>query len=630
MSLAAFLVQLLNGLAGASSLFLVAAGLSLIFGVTRIVNFAHGSFYMLGLYVAWSLVEWLGAAVGFWPSVLLAALLVGVLGAAVELLVLRRIYRVPELFQLLATFALVLIFKDAALWWWGPEDLLGPRAPGLSGAVTILGRAFPSYDLFLIVVGPLLLGLVWLLLHRTRWGTLVRAATQDRDMLSALGVNQTWLFTSVFALGSMLAGLGGALQLPRQPASLGLDMGTIADAFVVVVVGGMGSLVGAYLAALLIGVIMALCVGLGTVVLLGQEVSFSSLTLVVEFLVMAVVLVARPWGLLGRAQSPARVPGQSEPLLRHGGRVQLLAAAMFVVALVLLPIVTRDSPYTTILAIDLLTAALFATSLHFMMGPGGMVSFGHAAYFGLGAYGAALLVRSAGWPMEASLLGGPLVAALGAVVFGWFCVRLSGVYLAMLSLAFAQIAWSIVHQWDGFTGGSNGLTGVWPAHWLQDKQAYYHLTLALVVAAVWCLRRLVFSPFGLALRSARDSSLRAEAIGISVQRIQWLAFVVAGLMAGLAGALYAFSKGSISPDSLGIGRSIDALVMVLLGGVQTLAGPLVGAVGFTWLQDQVVRSTEFWRALLGAIILLLVLVFPHGIAGIAGQLAAWVRRKGTS
>ncbi|MEP6970948.1 MAG: branched-chain amino acid ABC transporter permease, partial [Betaproteobacteria bacterium] len=294
------------------------------------------------------------------------------------------------------------------------------------------------------------------------------------------------------------------------------------------------------------------------------------------------------------------------------------------------PIVTRDSPYTTILAIDLLTAALFATSLHFMMGPGGMVSFGHAAYFGLGAYGAALLVRSAGWPMEASLLGGPLVAALGAVVFGWFCVRLSGVYLAMLSLAFAQIAWSIVHQWDGFTGGSNGLTGVWPAHWLQDKQAYYHLTLALVVAAVWCLRRLVFSPFGLALRSARDSSLRAEAIGISVQRIQWLAFVVAGLMAGLAGALYAFSKGSISPDSLGIGRSIDALVMVLLGGVQTLAGPLVGAVGFTWLQDQVARSTEFWRALLGAIILLLVLVFPHGIAGIAGQLAAWVRRKGTS
>jgi branched-chain amino acid transport system permease protein len=200
----------------------------------------------------------------------------------------------------------------------------------------------------------------------------------------------------------------------------------------------------------------------------------------------------------------------------------------------------------------------------------------------------------------------------------------------MLSLAFAQIAWSIVHQWDGFTGGSNGLTGVWPADWLQDKQAYYHLTLALVVLAVWCLRTLVFSPFGLALRASRDSALRAEAIGIAVKQVQWLAFVVAGLMAGLAGALFAFSKGSIAPDSLGIGRSIDALVMVLLGGVQTLSGPLVGAVGFTWLQDQVARSTEYWRAWMGGIILLLVLVFPRGIAGFAGQVAAWMRqRRGT-
>jgi branched-chain amino acid transport system permease protein len=631
MSLSAFLVQLLNGLAGASSLFLVAAGLSLIFGVTRIVNFAHGSFYMLGIYVAWSLVDYLGADGWFWPSLVLAAVLVGLLGAAVELLVLRRIYRVPELFQLLATFALVLIFRDAALWWWGPEDLLGPRAPGLSGAVTILGRAFPSYDLLLILVGPLVLALVWLLLHRTRWGTLVRAATQDRDMLSALGVNQAWLFTSVFALGSMLAAFGGALQLPREPASLGLDMATIGDAFVVVVVGGMGSLAGAYLAALLIGVVKALCVGLGTVVLLGQEVSFSSLTLVVEFLVMAVVLIVRPWGLLGRPQgAQPRLAGMSERPLRRGGRLQAATATLFVAALALLPMVTRDSPYTTILAIDLLTAALFAASLHFMMGPGGMVSFGHAAYFGLGAYGAALLVRSADWPMEASLLGGPVVAAIGAVIFGWFCVRLSGVYLAMLSLAFAQIVWSIVHQWDGFTGGSNGLTGVWPADWLQDKQVYYHLTLALVAGAVWWLRRLVFAPFGMALRASRDSALRAEASGIPVKRVQWLAFVVAGLVAGLAGALFAFSKGSISPDSLGITRSIDGLVMVLLGGVQTLAGPLVGAVSFTWLQDQVARSTEFWRALLGAIILLLVLAFPRGIAGFAGQVTDMVRRRRTS
>ncbi len=617
--LSALLVQLLNGLAGASSLFLVAAGLSLIFGVTRIVNFAHGSFYMLGIYIAWSLVDKFGAGIWFWPAVLMASALVGVLGAVVELTVLRRIYRAPELFQLLATFALVLIFKDATLWLWGPEDLLGPRAPGLAGAVTIAGHRYPTYDLLLIVAGPLVLGLIWLLLHRTRWGILVRAATQDRDMLGALGVNQAWLFTGVFALGAMLAGLGGALQLPREPANLALDAQSIGDAFVVVVVGGMGSLPGAYLAALLIAEIKALCVGLGTVQFFGFSVSFSSLTLVVEFLVMAVVLIVRPWGLMGKAQAPSRNSAPPEAPIRAAGSWQTGAVLVLVVALVALPRLTIQSPYMTVLAIDLLTAALFATSLHFIMGPGGMHSFGHAAYFGLGAYGAAILVRSSQMPMEMALLGGPIIAAMGALLFGWFCVRLSGVYFAMLTLAFAQIVWSMVYQWDDFTGGSNGLTGVWPAQWLQDKQAYYYLALVLVASSVLVLRRLLFSPFGYALRAARDSGLRAEATGISVIRVQWAAFMVAALFAGLAGALFAFSKGSISPDSLGISRSIDALVMVLLGGVQTLAGPLVGAVTFTWLQDSVARGTDYWRALLGAIVLLLVLAFPQGIVGFANH-----------
>jgi branched-chain amino acid transport system permease protein len=288
---------------------------------------------------------------------------------------------------------------------------------------------------------------------------------------------------------------------------------------------------------------------------------------------------------------------------------------VLLLALIAWPVATAGSPYLTVLAIDLLTAALFAASLHFIMGPAGMHSFGHAAYFGLGAYGAALGVRALGLPMEASLLLAPLVAALGALVFGWFCVRLSGVYLAMLTLAFAQIVWSVVFQWDDFTGGSNGLTGVWPAAWLADKQAYYYLTLALVVGGALLIRRALFAPFGFALRAGRDSPLRADAIGIDVKRMQWAAFVVVGLFAGLAGSLFAFSKGSISPDTLHVGKSVDALVMVLLGGVQTISGPIVGAVTFTWLHDTVARNTDYWRATLGAVILILVLLFPMGIAG---------------
>lgn len=626
MDVSGFIVQLLNGLAGASSLFLVSAGLSLIFGVTRIVNFAHGSFFMLGTYVAYTLVTQFEPVLGYWLALLLAPLVIGLLGVVTEMTLMRRIYRAPELFQLLATFALVLVIKDAVLWIWGPQELLGPRAAGLKGSINILGRQFPQYDLFLILVGPLLLALLWLLLRRTRWGTLVRAATQDRTMVAALGVNQVWLFTSVFALGTLLAGLGGALQLPREPANLDMDMHTIGAAFVVVVVGGMGSIPGAFVAALLISELKAVCIWLGVVHLFGVNISFSKLTLVVEFLVMAGVLVWRPWGLLGRAQAPSRYVGVVEQPLKAAGPAFKASVGVLLVLLLAMPWLTASSPYLTVLGIDLLVAALFATSLHFMMGPGGMHSFGHAAYFGLGAYGAALLLRVAGVNMEFALLAGPLVAVLGALLFGWFSVRLTGVYLAMLTLAFAQITWSIVFQWDDLTGGSNGLTGIWPSAWLNDKRSYYVLTLLMVAASIWLLRRMLFAPFGLALRAARDSAVRAEAIGLDVKRVQWIAFVLAGLFAGVAGSLYVFSKGSISPESLHVSKSVDALVMVLLGGIQALSGPVIGAVSFTWLHDLVARNAEYWRAMLGGLILLLVLLFPQGIAGYAQSLTRFVTR----
>jgi branched-chain amino acid transport system permease protein len=581
---------------------------------------------MVGVYVAYVLVdklEWLG----FWFAVPIAAITVGLLGVIVEMTLLRRIYRAPELFQLLATFALVLVIKDGVLWLFGPEELLGPRAPGMTGSVEILGRQFPTYDLFLIVVGPIVLGLLWTLLTRTRWGTLVRAATQDREMVGALGVNQAWLFTAVFALGAMLAGLGGALQLPREPANLEMDLHIIGSAFVVVVVGGMGSITGAFIAALLISEIKAICIWLGLIEVFGIEISFSKLTLVAEFVVMAVVLVVRPWGLMGKQQSVSRVMGEAEMPIRPADKLFMSGVAMLTLVLLVLPQATSGSPYVVVLVIDLLIAALFAASLHFIMGPAGMHSFGHAAYFGLGAYAAALVVRKLGLSMEMALVLAPVVAGFGAIIVGWFSVRLSGVYLAMLTLAFAQIVWAGVYQWDAFTGGSNGLTGVWPAEWLSDKTAYYYLTLVLVAVSLWALRRMLFSPFGYALRAGRDSFLRADAIGMNVKAMQWMAFVIAGAFAGVAGALFAFSKGSISPEALNVSRSVDGLVMVLLGGIQTLAGPVVGAVSYTWLHDVMARTTEYWRALLGAVILILVLLFPQGIAGFFRQLLDLRRAK---
>jgi branched-chain amino acid transport system permease protein len=624
MSVEASLFQALNGLAAASSLFLVGAGLSLIFGVTRIINIAHGSFYMLGLYLAYSFASTFSGALGFWGGIVAAAVIVAALGATIELLLLRRIYHAPELFQLLATFALVLVINDATQYLWGPEDLLGPRAPGLSGSLTILGRNFPSYDLFLIAVGPLVLLLLRLMLAKSRFGRLIRAATQDREMVGALGINQALLFTVVFALGAFLAGLGGALQVAREPANLWLDLIVIGEAFVVVVVGGMGSITGAFLAAIIIAEAKALCIGIGLVHIGGVAVNFSKLTLVAEFIVMAIVLIARPYGLLGRPQAAVRNPAEAEDPIRPAPFPLKLAGAAVLIALLLLPLADKSSPYALVLGIDVLIATLFAASLHFIMGPGGMHSFGHAAYFGLGAYGAALMVKLAAAPMPAALCVAPLAALVGALLFGWFAVRLSGVYLAMLTLAFAQIVWSIVFQWESVTGGSNGILGIWPQAPFASRPAFYLLTLALVVAGVLVLRRLLFSPFGYAMRAGRDSALRAEAIGIDVKRVHWIGFAIAGLICGIAGGLFAFAKGTISPELVGVARSIDGMVMVLLGGIQTLSGPIVGAGVFTVLQDTIMRQTEFWRGLLGAVILLLVLAFPGGIVGaLARHWNAW-------
>ena len=286
--------QLIAGLSYGSTLFLVSAGLTLIFGVTRVVNFAHGSLYMLGAYLAYTITtHWAPSSINFFGGLLLAALTVAVVGALIEVVLLRRLYASPEIFQLLATFGVVLIVQDAVLAIWGPTELFAPRAPGLKGTTEIAGALVPQYSIFVLAVGPAVYALVWLLIKRTRWGLWVRAAAQDRETAGALGLNEPMLFTSVFALGAFLAGLAGALQIPRETVNLQMDLSILIEAFVVVVVGGLGSVTGAFWAALLIGLLHAF-----------GSWWLPQSTLVLIFVVMAVVLILRPHGLLGRAHAP--------------------------------------------------------------------------------------------------------------------------------------------------------------------------------------------------------------------------------------------------------------------------------------------------------------------------------------
>lgn len=284
------LTQALNGLTLAMSLFLIASGLSLIFGVVGVLNFAHGSLYMLGAYLTYTLaLKFVNMPGFFWIAVVLASLVVAAIGAVIERIFIRRLYRRELLYQLLFTYALVLIFSDTVKMVWGSAFKSVPRPATLAGSVEILGRAFPSYYLIVLILGPVVALVLWALLHRTKWGSVIRALASDREMASALGINVISLSTWVFFLGSCLGGFGGALWAPVGSLSPGMDVEIIVDSFIVVVVGGLGSLWGTLLAAIIIGEVTSF----GILVL-------PRFAIVFIFVLMAIVLIARPWGLLGK------------------------------------------------------------------------------------------------------------------------------------------------------------------------------------------------------------------------------------------------------------------------------------------------------------------------------------------
>jgi len=282
--------QFVGGLTTAMFLFLIASGLSLVFGVMRVINFAHGSFYMVGAYLAWQFVQWLKpAAAAFLPAALAAALGVALLGAVVERLLLRRLYGREELYQLLFTYALVPVLGDLAKFVWGTGQLSVSRPPVLAGSVEALGATLPVYNLFIMVLGPAIAVCGWLLLSRTGAGRMVRAASYDREMLDALGANVDALYTGMFIASSFLAGLAGALVTPIVSIVPGMDVEIIVQAFIVVVIGGLGSFWGTFWGSVIYGQVLSF----GILV-------FPGFSLFSVFALMAVILILRPWGLFGR------------------------------------------------------------------------------------------------------------------------------------------------------------------------------------------------------------------------------------------------------------------------------------------------------------------------------------------
>jgi branched-chain amino acid transport system permease protein len=612
------MIQLLGGLSYATTLFMMAAGLTLIFGVTRIVNFAHGSFFMLGaLFTAHWVSNWFpawGESAGLYlVAIVLGASCAGVAGAVAEFVLIRRLAGAPELYQLVATFGLSLAMHDAMQWSFGVDEVFAPRFPGLKGSVQMGSEFFPTYQLLLIGLGPLVWLGLHLLLSRSLFGRRLRAATQDRDMLDALGVSPKPLMLGAVVLGCALAGLAGALQLPREPAHLQMDLNVIVETFVVVVMGGLGSIGGAFVAALLIGLVHAFGIAV-----------FPQATLVLVFLTMAAVLIWRPQGLGGSlvaADAGAREASQrfrglgsghwQNPLIGVG--VALLAGWAW-----------SGGPYWQTLAADALILMIFGISLQSMMALGGLVSFGHAAFFALGAYGAALSHSVWGASLPLALAAGCALAGVVAAAFGAAVVRSSGVYLAMLSLALAQVVWATATQWVSLTGGDNGLIGLALVN-ADGRPLFYALLVGLALLSVLALRALAGSVFGAALQAVRDVPLRAAASGLSVSALKYRIFVESAVLAALAGGLFAAHKGAVFPSLASVATSVDALLVVLLGGVHQLWGAVAGSAVLTYASAELGRGFAYWRGLLGVFIMLIMVAAPSGL--LLGLSGLWARAR---
>ncbi|SME91000.1 amino acid/amide ABC transporter membrane protein 2, HAAT family [Tistlia consotensis] len=267
------------------------------------------------------------------------------------------------------------------------------------------------------------------------------------------------------------------------------------------------------------------------------------------------------------------------------------------------------------LVTEMLLMALFASSLNLLMSYGGMVSFGHAAFFGLGAYGLALAVSRFGLPVAAGLACGPLLAGLLALVFGTLCVRLSHIYFAMLTLACGQITFTVLFQWYDFTGGDTGITGFMAPAFGLDERWFAVVVLGVVVACLLALWRVVNAPLGITIRSVGEDPERVSASGLNPRRVQLTAFVIAGTLAGVAGSLFAALQGNAFPDYAGLGFTLDSLIMVVLGGLRSFGGGLYGAVIYVLLRNYVPLLVTEWELVIGVILLLVVLWSPEGFAG---------------
>ena len=625
----AFVSAILNGVTLAGLYFLVASGFTLVFGLMRNVNLAHGSLYLLGAYVGYDVANWTGS---WWIGVLGGSVVVAATGALLQVLVFQRLAG-DELRQTLVTIGISVVAADLMLAVWGgktyqfevPASLDGAVVLPIVTAVKANGQAvflrFPFYRLVVFAASVVIGVGLWLGLNRTRFGMMIRAGVDDRVMLSAAAVNVRLLFVGVFAIGGALAGFSGVVGGSALSVAPGEDVRYLMASLVVVIVGGMGSIAGAAIGALLIG--LAEQLGL---------VYFPTYGVVLTFAIMVVTLAFRPQGILGNSRLRAIDP----PRAANPGDVVSAeftpATAALLVALVLFP--AFASPFIVFqIGAQALILGLVALSLMVLGGYGGMVSLAQLTVAGIAGYATAILgpnetgVLGLGWPWWVYVPAAVLIAGAVNALIGAIAVRTAGIYTIMITLAVGSAFFYLAQQNYSLFNGHSGFRGVAPpdvfgVSW-KLPTPFYYLCVAVAALAYAAVVYAARSTFGRALVGARDNPRRMRAVGYSVVNLRVSAYFLSGLIAGAAGVLLVWFNGRISPGTVSVSELIGVLVVAVIGGMRHPIGPFLGAALYVLLKTfaiDIVGADRF-NTLIGAIFLIIVFASPDGLLGLWRRLA---------
>jgi branched-chain amino acid transport system permease protein len=637
MSTTLLVVQTLNGLQLGVLLFLIAAGLTLVFGVMDFINLAHGVQYMLGAYLAVTFYAVTGNFLAALVLALAAALLCGLL---LEFVVFRHLYGRDHLDHVIATFGIILFINHGVKLVWGAAPLSLPIPELFSDSVRLAdGLLYPVWRLVIIASGLAVGALLYVLVAHTRIGMLVRAGATNAAMVSALGVDIRRLFLIVFGFGAMLAGFAGIMIAPILSVDPGMGDTILILAFVVIVIGGIGSIRGAFLAALLIGLVDTL----------GRSFSVDILRLVMGpspartvgpaiasmliYLLMAVVLYIRPSGLFPAkgVEVPPTLSLAVSPVPQSATRrgLDILPIGIFLV-FAALPVAAPFAGGEHLLSLGsrVMIFAIAAVALDLLIGYGALISFGHAAFIGLGAYAVGILAAHGIGDALVSLPVALAVSALYAFLTGLVCLRTKGVYFIMITLAFGQMAFFTASSLAPY-GGDDGLTiaarsTLAGLPLLKNERAFYYVVLLCLLATYLFCRVLVASRFGRVLRGAKENPVRMAAMGFDVYRFQLATYVIAGMIGGLSGFLLANASEFVSPAYMSWQRSGELIVMVLLGGLGSLNGAIIGTAAYLLTEEWLSGFTEHWKVIFGPVLVLVVLFARGGLIGVATE----VRRFG--